>query len=172
MEKLTLCICTVLFMNLLPGCGGGGASSAVTPPMNTAIVVSASLASGLTKTSVPISGIEVTFSLPQQAAPVLNSDGTLQIGETGLKNLNANGAIQSGGFNPATRTVKFILVSNNVATTDLGTGEIARLTVTLSAGSQLLAQDIHPVYKVAGQGTVDISSEIVPTVSIVTYQKP
>jgi len=54
----------------------------------------------------------------------------------------------------------------------LGIGDIARLTVTVASGSQLSAQDIHPVYKVAGQGDVDISSEIVPVVSIVTYPKP
>ena len=173
MEKSIRFLSLVLLM-LLPGCGGGGGGNPVTPPMNTAIVLSSTLAPGLTKTSVPIKGIDVTFSLPQQAAPILNADGTVLIGETGLKNLNSNGFILSGSFNPdpASRAVHFILLPNDVSLTDLGTGDIARITCDIASGSQLSAQDIHPVYKVAGPGSVDISGEIVPAVRIVTYQKP
>jgi hypothetical protein len=159
---------------LLPGCGGGSGNAVSLPilPMNTAIVLSSTLAPGLTKTSVPIKGIDVAFVLPASATPLLNSDGTLMIGETGLKNLNINGTIPSGSYDPATRGVHFILLPNNVATTDLGIGDIARLTCQISSGAQLSAQEIHPVYKVSGPGSVDISGEIVPSVSIVTYQKP
>jgi hypothetical protein len=172
MVKATLYSSIVSIMLLLPGCGGGGTGNAVPLPMNTAIVLSATLAPGLTKTSLPIKGIDVTFVLPQTASPILNSDGSLQIGETGLKNLNQNGNIQSGSYVPATRTVHFILLPNDIALTDLGTGDIARLTCDISSGAQLSAQDIHPVYKISGPGSVDISGEIVPSVSIVTYQKP
>jgi hypothetical protein len=171
MVKATLYSCIVSIMLLLPGCGGG-TGNAVPLPVNTAILLSAILAPGLTKTSIPIKAIEVSFSLPQAATPILNSDGSLQIGETGLKNLNPKGSIQSGSYLPATGTVHFILLPNDIATTDLGTGEIARLTCDISSGAQLSAQDIHPVYKVSGPGSVDISNELVPSVSIVTYQKP
>jgi hypothetical protein len=172
MLKSVLYSCIVSFMLLLPGCGGGGTGNAVQLPRNTAIVLSASLASGLSKTSVPIKAIDVSFALPQTATPILNSDGSLQIGETGLKNLNPNGFILSGSYDPATRTVHFILLPNDVKTTDLGTGDIARLTCDISSGAQLSAQDIQPAYKVAGPEGANISSEIVPSVSIVTYQKP
>ena len=172
MVKTVLYSCIVSFMLLLPGCGGGGTGNAVSLPKNTAILLSASLASGLSKTSLPIKAIDVAFALPQSATPILNSDGSLQIGETGLKNLNPNGFILSGSYTPATRTVHFILLPNDIATTDLGTGDIARLTCDIASGTQLSAQDIQPAYKVAGSGSVDITSEIVPSVSIVTYQKP
>jgi hypothetical protein len=171
MGKVTLYVCVVSLMLLLPGCGGGS-GNAVSQPMNTAIVLSSTLAPGLTKTSSPIKGIDVAFVLPLSATPVLNTDGTLLIGETGLKNLNINGSIPSGSYDPATRGVHFILLPNNIATTDLGTGDIARLTCNISAGAKLTAQEIHPVYKVSGPGSVDISGEIVPVVTIVTYQKP
>lgn len=171
MFKSILCVYIVSFMLFVPGCGGGGKSTAVPLPMNTAIVLSAALAPGRTATSVPIKGIDVTFVLPPSATPVLNSDGSLQIGETGLKNMNSKGFIQSGSY--VSNEVHFILLPNDIATTDLGTGDIARLTCTISPGSQLSAEDIRNiVYKVSGPGSVDISGEIVPSVSIVTYQKP
>ena len=173
MVKATLYSCIVSATLLLPGCGGGGTGNAVPLPMNTAIVISASLAPGLTKTTLPIKGIEVSFVLPQTASPILDPDGSLRIGETGLKNLNPNGLIPAGSYNPVTREVHFFLINlSGDATNDLGTGDIARLTCNLSSGAQLSAQDIHPVFKVSGPGSVDISSEIVPSVSIVTYQKP
>jgi hypothetical protein len=171
MGKITFYVCIVSLMLLLPGCGGGS-GNAVSQTMNTAIVLSSTLAPGLTKTSIPIKGIDVEFVLPSSATPVLNADGSIQIGEAGLKNLNINGFIPVGNYDPATRVVHFILLPNNIATSDLGAGDIARLTCNVPSGAQLSAQDIHPVYKVAGPGIVDISKEIVPAVSIVTYQKP
>ena len=173
MVKVVLCSYIVSFMLLLPGCGGGGTSSAVPLPVNTAIVVAADLAPGLTKTSAPIKLIDVKFTLPQTAAPILNSDGTPQIGETGLKNLHPdNGFIPNGSYNPVTREVRFSLFPNDIATTDLGTGDIARLTCNITSGAQLSAQDIHPDLGVFGPGGVDLTSETVPSVRIVTYQKP
>lgn len=159
-------------MLLLPGCGGGGTGNAVPLPMNTAVVVSANLAPGLTQTSAAIKVIDVSFVLPQNATPPLNPDGSIRIGESGLKNLNSNGSITAGSYNPVTREVRFSLLPNDIATTDLGTGDIARLTCDLSSGTQLSAEDIHPVYGVFGPGSVDLSSQIVPAVRIVTYQKP
>ena len=172
MAKATLFSCIVSFMLLLPGCGGG-TGNAVPITLNTAIVVSANLAPGLTKTSLPIKGIDVTFEIPQTATPIINSDNSLQIAETGLKDLNPNGNIPIGSYAPATRTVHFILVANDILNGDLGTGDVARLTCNISPGAQLLAQDIHNlVFKVAGPGSADLTNEIVPSVRIVTYQKP
>ena len=173
MVKTTLCSCILSFMVLLPGCGGGGGTSNAVPlPVNTAIVVSAAIKPPLTRTSLPIKAIQVMFVLPPIATPILDVDGSLHIGETGLKSLNPNGNIQTGSYNPATRAVQFILLPNDIATTDLGTGDIARITYETSPGAQLSAQDIVPVYTVSGPGTADISNEIVPSVRIVTYQKP
>jgi hypothetical protein len=118
----------------------------------------------------------VQFVLPQNVTPILDAGGfSLLPGDTGLKNLNTNpaGSI-SGSFDPVTRTVHFILISLD-GTSDLGTGDIARLTYQTTSGAELSPQDIHPVFKVPAivNGTSsDISSEIVPSVSIVTYLKP
>lgn len=171
MAKKMFCTYVVSILLLLPGCGGGGTGNAVPLPENTAIVLSSALAPGLTTTSVPIKAIEVTFTLPAAATPVLAADGTLLVSETGLKNLNSHGFIQTGSFNSATRVIRFVLLPNDIATTDLETGDIARLTYTTS-GASLTSGDIVPVYKVAGPGSVDISNEIVPSVRIVKYQKP
>lgn len=171
MAQKMFCTYVVSLLLLLPGCGGGGTGNAVPLPVNTAIVLSSALAPGLTTTSVPIKAIEVTFTLPAAATPVLAGDGSLLVSETGLKNLNSQGFIQTGSFDPTTRVIRFVLLPNDIATTDLGTGDIARLTYTAS-GAPLVSGDIVPVYKVAGPGSVNISTEIVPTVKIVTYQKP
>ena len=174
MSKVTFYSCITSFLLLLSGCGGG-ASNAVPLPTNTAVVLSAALAPGRTQTSSPIKEIDVIFVLPQAATPILDptkTDGSLLIGETGLKNLNLNGFILAGSFNSSTREVRFSLLPNDIVTTDLGTGDIARLTCSISSGAQLSAQDIHPTYGGFGPGSVDLSTEIIPSVSIVTYQKP
>lgn len=173
MRNGTYLSCLASILMLLSGCGGGGTGNVLPLPVNTAIVLSSTPAPD--RTTTPIRGIEVTFILPQAAAPILNSDGSLQIGETGLKNLNNNSqsSISAGSYDQASRTVHFILLNlSSDPASDLGTGDIARLTCNVSSGTELSAQDIQPVYKVSGPGSVDISSEIVPSVSIVTYQKP
>lgn len=174
MLKATLSTFLVSSMLLLPGCGGGGGGNSNAAPLqsNKAIVLSAIPAPGRTSISAPIKGIEVTLALPQNATPVLDNDGSLLLGETGLKNLNQNGNIMSGSYVPATKTVRFILLANDIATTDLGTGDIARLTYQTADGSQLSAQDLHPSYKVSGPASADLSAEVAASVSVVTYQKP
>jgi len=169
----------VTFMLLLPGCGGGGSGNAVPLPVYNAIVLSANLAAGLTNTSAPIKAIQVSFSLPAAATPVRNQDGTLLVGLTGLFSLKSSGQIpqDSVNYDPASGTVKFTILVTDIANGDLGTGDFARLTYVTTTGAQILAQDIHNiVYLVAGptvNGTsVNLTSEIVPSVSTVTYQKP
>ena len=162
-------------MLLLPGCGGGGSGNAVPLPVNNAIVLSANLAPGLTSTSVPIKAIQVSFSLPGAATPIRNQDGTLLVGVTGLFSLKSNGQIfqDSASYDPASGTVTFTILANPFATEDLGTGNIARLTYVTATGAQISAQDIQSlVYLVSGPGSENISNQIVPSVSIVTYQKP
>ena len=172
MAKITLYTFLALILLVPPGCGGGGGGGSPAPlPMNKAIILSANLAPGLTGTSQPIKAIEVTFTLPA-AASVIHTNGALLIGETGLKNLNNNGSVPSGSYDSATGTVHFILLPTNIATTDLGTGDIARLTYETTSGAELSPQGIQPVYKVSGPGSVDISNEIVPSVRTVTYVKP
>ena len=181
MLKTALYSYIVSIMLLLSGCGGGGAGNVVPLPMNTAIELSATLASGLPKTSAPIRGIDVTIVLPQTTTPILDpdkTDGSLLIGPTGLNNLNKNprGLIQ-GSYVAATRTVHFFIINlSQDPADDLGTGDIARLTYETAPGVQLSTQDISPVYKFSGpivnDTTVNLTSEIVPSVSIVTYQKP
>ncbi len=174
MVKLTLIACLASLLFLLPGCGAGS-SEPVPLPVNKAIVFSAKLSNGLLKTSVPIKIIEVSFTLPKSVFPD-HLIGSLQIGETGLKNLNTNGTIQLGSYDPINGLVQITIWASDFTNGDLGTGDIARLTFQTSTGFDLVPQDITPVYKVYGpiiNGTsTDISSEIVPSVRIVTYQKP
>lgn len=176
MVRASLYACLVVSLSLLIGCGSAGESRTIPLAANKGVVLSATLKQGLVTTSVPIKGIEVTFALPQAASPILNSDGSLKIGETGLKNLNPNGSILSGSYDSATRTVHFLLLSNDIATVDLGTGDVARLTYETASGAEISAADIQAVYKVSGpivnNSTTDISTEIVPSASIVTYLKP
>ena len=178
MAKVTFCSYLVLCLILLSGCGGGTAGVVPLPiPENKGIVFSCTLNQGLTNTSIPIKAIEVSFVLPAAVSPVLNQDGSLLIGETGLKNLktlNSQGNIPSGSYDPNTHKIIFTLLPNDVATSDLGVGDIARLTYVTTAGVELSSQEILNTlsYKVVGPGSVDLSSEIVPSVRIVTYQKP
>jgi hypothetical protein len=180
MSKLTFYFYITSFLLLLSSCGGGGTGNAVPLPMNTAIVLSSTLAPGFTKTSVPISGIQMTFVLPQNAPPILNSDGSLLVGDTALKDLNTDtsGKIQGtiqGSYDSVTRTVQIALIdTRSDASIGLAVGDIARLTCNLASGAQLSAGEIIPTlsYKVSGPGTENISGEIVPAVRIVTYQKP
>lgn len=171
MVKMLPCFCSCLFscLLLLSGCGGG-TSNTVPLPVNKAIVLSANLKPGFTNISSAIKAIEVSFTLPDNVSPVLASDGSIQISETGLKSLNTKGFIPSGSY--LAKTVHFLLLPNDIATIDLGTGEIARLTYVTTSGAEPTSQSIQPVFKVSGPASRDISSQIVPSVSIVTYQKP
>jgi hypothetical protein len=179
MAKVTLFSSYVaLFLLLLSGCGGGGGGGAgsVPPlPVNKAIIFSANLKTGIQQTTLPIESIQVKFVLPQRATPILNADGSLQISETGLKGLNPNGSVPAGSYDPVAGTVQFILLPNDV-TNGLGRGnlDIARLTYEISSGADLSPQEILQTlsYKVVGQGLIDISAQMDPSVSIVTYQKP
>lgn len=175
MAKRNLYACLASLIILISGCGGGGGGSPVPLPVNKGIVLAASLSNGLSKTSVPIKIIEVSFTLPKTALPD-HSNGSLQIGETGLKNLNSNGMIQLGSYDPITGLVQITIWASDPINGDLGTGDIARLTYQTSAGADLVPQDITPVYNVYGpivNGTsTDLSGEIEPSVRIVTYQKP
>jgi hypothetical protein len=172
MVKLPLHLCLAICFLLLLGCGNGSGGS-VPLPSNKGIVLSANLKQGLARTSSPIRAMEVTFTLPGSASPVLSPDGSLAIGFTGLYNLNPNGNIQTGSFDPVARTVHFVLLPNDIASTDLGPGSIARLTYETPSGAELSSQEIQSVsFKVSGPGSVDISNEIEPSISIVTYLKP
>lgn len=175
MAKVTLlCPFAALFLLLLSGCGGGGGGS-LPLPVNKGIILSANLKQGITQTSLPIASIQVTFVLPKTAAPILNADGSLQISETGLKGLNPNGSVPAGSYDQVTGTVQFILLPNDVAI-GLGSGnlDIARLTYETSSGAELSPLEIQQTlsYKVVGQGLIDISPQIDPSVRVVTYQKP
>ncbi|MGB9082561.1 MAG: hypothetical protein WCD00_14795 [Desulfuromonadaceae bacterium] len=180
MAKVSLLSSCVALFLLLSGCGGG-TGSAVPLPVNKGVVLSATLKQGIPQTSHPIASIQVEFVLPKRATPILNADGSLQIGETGLKCLNPNGSVPAGSYDPATGTVRFILLPNDV-TIGLGTGDIARLTYENSSGAELSPQEIQQTlsYKVVGLGSpddIDISAQFDtsvsgPSVRIVTYLKP
>jgi hypothetical protein len=181
MTKRPLFSYLALFLLVLSGCGSGAAETVpLSVPENKAIILSASLKPGLANTSATIKAIEVSFDLPAGASPVLHMDGSLQIGETGLKNLKilaTQGNIASGSYNQGTRTVHFTLLPNNIITSDIGTGDIARLTYTTTSGTALAPQELEQLqqslaFMVSGPGSVDISSEIVPSARIMTYQKP
>jgi hypothetical protein len=174
MKKMLLSLCLVLLLLMLTGCGGG-TSSPIPLPQNKAIVILAKLKQGLINTSTPIRAIEVTFVLPKSALPILKTDGSLNISDTGLKNLNSNNnsSIPDGSYDPNTGTVKFaIILLSNDPTSSLSIGEIARFTYETTSGIELSSLDIQPVFTVVGTDLADISSEIVPSVSLVTYQKP
>lgn len=167
MKKMHLSLCLVLLLLMLTGCGSG--TGTPTPlPQNKAIVISADLKPGFANISSAITAIEVSFTLPANVSPVLAGNGTLDISETGLKSLNPNGSIQLGSY--IGNTVHFILLPNNA--TDLGLGVIARLTYESTSGAEPAPSSIQPVLKVSGPLSRDLSSQIVPSVSIITYQKP
>jgi hypothetical protein len=170
MAKRILSLCLASLMMLLTGCGGSSETAPL--PVNKAVVLSAQLSTGLVKTSVPIKIIEMSFSLPASVA-ISHTNGSLTIGETELKNLNKNGILQAGSYDPATRLVQITLWASDITNGDLGSGDIVRLTFT---GGDLAGQDIKPVYKAYGLNvnntSPDISAEITPSVSIITYQKP
>jgi hypothetical protein len=169
MKKMHLSLCLVLFLVLLAGCGGG--TNNPTPlSVNKAIVISANMKPGFANISSAITSIEVSFSLPANVSPALDGAGSLLINETGLKSLNTHGTILAGSY--IGNTVHFILLPNDVGTTDLGLGGIARLTYVTTSGAEPTSSSIQPVFKVSGPGSRDISSQIEPAVSIVTYQKP
>lgn len=169
MKKMDLSLCLVLFLVLLAGCGGG-TSNPKPLPVNKAIEISANLKPGFANISSAITAIEVSFALPANVSPVLDNNGALDISEIGLKSLNPNGSIQLGSY--IGNTVHFILLPNDVAVTDLGFGGIARLTYVTTSGAEPTSSSIQPVFKVSGPGSRDLSSQIVPAVSVVTYQKP
>lgn len=171
MKKKPLSLCLVLFLLMLTGCGGE-TSSNVPLPVNKAIVISANLKPGFANISSAITAIEVSFTLPADVSPalVLASDGSFSTSETGLKSLNPKGSIPTGSF--IGNTVHFFLWSNDPAITDLGFGEIARLTYETTSGTELTSSSIQPVFKVSGPGSRQLSHQVEPAVSIVTYQKP
>lgn len=167
------CSYVTFFLLLLTGCGSG-AGSAVPLPVNKGIILSSNLKQGIPPAPLPtIVGIEVAFVLPKTATPVLNTDGSLQISETGLKGLNPKGSVPAGSYDPVTGTVRFFLLPNDVVI-GLGTGDVARITYETSSGAELTSQEIQQTlsYKVSGSGSIDISSQIESSVRIVTYQKP
>lgn len=169
MRKMCISLCPVVLLLILTGCGGG-TNNTVPLPVNKAMVLSANLKPGFTNLSSTITAMEVSITLPDNISPVLASDGSLLISETGLKSMNAKGYIPLGSY--STKTVHFFLLPNDVATSDLGTGEIARLTYETLSGAEPTSSSIQPVLKVSGPGSRDISSQLVPSVSIITYQKP
>lgn len=167
MVKRSIYSCLAAFLLLLSACGGEGAGSTVPLSVNKAIVLSANLRPGYTNISSAIKAIEVSFTLPDNVSPVLASDGSIQISETGLKSMNTNGFILSGSY--LAKTVHFFLLPNDVATTDLGTGEIARVTYETTFGAELTSQSIQPVFKVSGPGSRPLSHQIEPSVRIEKY---
>jgi hypothetical protein len=177
MAKGTLFSNLALLVLVLSGCGGAADVVPLSVPVNKAIVLSSALKPGLSNSSLPIRGYTVSFVIPANVAPVLNVDGSLLIGETGLNNLKilaSQGNIPAGNFDPLSRKVQFDLWPNNALTSDLGVGDLARLTYTSTSGAELTAQEIEKTltYVVSGPGSADLSSEIVPAARIVTYQKP
>lgn len=137
--------------------------------MNKAIIISAKLKPGFANLSTAVKGIQVDVTLPAGVTPT-HTNGQLLISETGLKNLNSNGFIASGSYDTTTG-VHFTLLPNNVVSSDLGVGDIARLTYQTANGVELSAQDIQPVFKVSGAGSRPLYG-LDPSVSIITYLKP
>lgn len=165
-----------LFLLVLAGCGSGNATVVPLPIVESkAIVLTAGLKPGSTYST--IKAIEVSFVLPATASPVLDpnkNDGSLLIGETGLKNLKitaSQGYIPSGSFDPVTRTVHFMLLPNDISTSDIGTGDFARITYSTSSGAELTAQEVQQSleFLVSGSGSADISALFEPTARPVKY---
>lgn len=169
MKKMHLSLCLVICLMMLTGCGAGTTNP--TPlPVNKAIVISANKKPGFANLSSTITSIQVSFTLPTNVSPALATNGALDISDTGLKSLKLNGTILEGSY--IGNTVQFILLPNDVGTTDLGLGEFARLTYETTSGAELTSSSIQPVFKVSGPGSRPLSDQIVLSVSIITYQKP
>ncbi|MFZ4856911.1 MAG: hypothetical protein ACOYL3_10990 [Desulfuromonadaceae bacterium] len=173
MGKVTLYAYFVLLLTALTGCGGGSASIAPMPQsVNKALELSTKLAAAdATNTTQPIKGIQVTLELPVDVTPIPDPNGNI------VTCLNTSALLQSG-YNSTTNTIVFSLwPSVGVELGELGLGKIARITYETKSGSTLSVSSLQPAYKVTGPKAADgtiisLTSEIVPAVSLVTYQKP
>ncbi len=168
MVNFSIRILPVLAALSLAGCGGGGAGA--TQPVNTAVVFS--ITPAVAGFSSPVEGVQVTATLPSGVFPNISSGRFLRIGETGLKSLKGNGSIAFGRYSATTNQVVFAMVANPI-TSDLGTGDFARLTYTATGSTSPTAADFQQFNcLVSGPAGADISSQLTRGVSLTTYPKP
>ncbi len=159
----------LLALLAVAGCGGGSGAGAA-QPVNTAVVFSATPA--VAGFNSPLAGIQVTATLPAGVFPNISSGRFLRIGETSLKSLKGNGTIAFGRYSATTNQVVFAMVANPI-TSDLGTGDFARLTYTATGSTAPTVADFQQFsYLVSGAGAVDLTPQITKGVSLTTYPKP
>ena len=125
-------------MAVLYGCGGGsGGSGYIAIPHSTQAVVSFSAISSA-HPPVQISGINVTVTLPSGVS-VSTESGTSQISSSALvagsalDSLPAGNKMVLGSYDSATQRVSI----SAIGTSSFGSGEYARLTCTVAAGTTL-----------------------------------
>lgn len=163
MKRSTLFTSVSFALLLLSGCGGGG--TAPTLQSNTAVVFSATPSGNLT---TAISGIQITATLPQGVFLNTSSGRSLRLGENGLKSLKGNAQI-FGRYSATTNQVVFALVANPI-TSDMGTGDFARLTYTTSTGISLSETSFQNIsHKISGPSSVDLSSQVTVAAKLTRY---